>query len=77
MSTKAYVIASLVIIVTWFATMYFVTTYFLQEIQNNIDNPWVIVNLVVTYAFIFTVSVLFLLVALAVLEMMADAGKRI
>jgi xanthine/uracil permease len=77
MSTKAYIIASLVIIATWFATMYFLTMYFLQEIQNNIDNPWVVVNLVVTYAFIFTVSVLLLLVALAIIEMIADAGKRI
>jgi len=77
MSTKTYIVASLIIIAIWFASMYFVTMYFLQEMQRNINNPWIIVNLVVTYAFIFTVSMLFLLVALAILEMIADAGKRI
>jgi len=77
MSTKTYIVASLILIAVWFATMYFITMYFLQEIQNNINSPWVIVNLVVTYAFIFTVSVLFLLVALAILECIADLGKRI
>jgi hypothetical protein len=57
--------------------MYFVTVYFLQEIQSNINNPWVMVNLVVTYAFVFTVSVLFLLVALAIIEAVCGHGKSL
>jgi hypothetical protein len=64
-------------IAVWFTVMYFVTMYFLQEIQNNINNPWIMVNLVFVYTFIFVSSVVVLLVALAVIECIADMGKRI
>lgn len=77
MSTKAYVVISLLMIAVWFTVMYFVTMYFLQEIQNNINNPWIMVNLVFVYTFIFVSSVVVLLVALAVIECIADMGKRI